>query len=87
MGWIGFAWLGAAIGWFGWRLHPSRRSGLTSALVIGVLTALATKLAGNATGLFDDGDTLEWAAVVFVTLAAVATTTQLGAAGTRRRAR
>jgi hypothetical protein len=87
MGWIGFAWLGAAIGLFGWRLHPSRRGGLTRALVTGLLTALATKLAGNATGLFEDGDTLEWAATVFVTFAAVATTTQFGAAGTSRRAR
>ncbi len=73
MGWFGTALLEAAIGFAGWRFHPSRGA-RRPGLVVGaaVLAALAVKLAGNASGAFSDGQSLEWLATVFAAIAVVA---------------
>jgi hypothetical protein len=73
MGWFGTAFLAAVIGFAGWRFHPSR--GLRPAwLVIGpaIVAALLVKLAGNASGAFSDGQSLEWLATVFAAIVVVA---------------
>jgi uncharacterized membrane protein YeaQ/YmgE (transglycosylase-associated protein family) len=76
MGWPGIVILGLVVGCAGWWLHPLRgtgRNGLALAAMAGVLGAALAKAAGRATGLFYDGELLEWPlctlfALVFVTV-------------------
>lgn len=84
MGWIGTLLLGAAIGWFGWWRHPSRAGRPAPAVLAGALVALAVKLAGNATGVFDDGEILEWLLSVLGALVAVIVAVSFGANRFRR---
>ena len=75
MGWPGVIVLGLAIGLAGWWLHPlrrSRRARLSLALVCGVVAAAAAKMAGDVSGLFHDGETLEWPVCTGLALIAVA---------------
>lgn len=63
MGWSGIVILGLVVGGAGWWLHPLRRAarhGLVLALVAGVLGAALANAAGGATGLFHDGELLQW---------------------------
>lgn len=78
MGWQGIVVLGLAIGCAGWFFHPLRRacgpagSGLALAVVAALAGAALAKAAGRATGLFYDGELLEWpvcTAVAFVFVA------------------
>jgi hypothetical protein len=83
MGWLGTALVGAAVGWFGWRWHPMRAGfQVWLALAASALAACAAKLAGNLSGLFYDGQTLEWLVSV---LAAIAAVLLLGRRATRSR--
>jgi hypothetical protein len=80
MGWPGIVVLGIAVGLLGWWLHPLRRASrarLWTAVLAGLAAACAAKLAGNVTGLFYDGDTLEWPACTAAALLAVAVTVGL----------
>ncbi|SDQ89116.1 hypothetical protein SAMN05443245_3156 [Paraburkholderia fungorum] len=80
MGWPGIVVLGVVIGLAGWWLHPLRRSSRAHwwlALLAGVLGAAVARMAGNVTGLFHDGDTLEWPVCAAVALFAVAVTVGL----------
>ena len=80
MGWPGVLVLGFAVGLAGWWLHPLRRSsraGLSIALIAGVLAAAAAKMLGNVSGLFHDGETLEWPVCTGFALLAVALTVGL----------
>ena len=80
MGWPGIVVLGLAIGLAGWWLHPLRRSSRARwwmALLAGVLGAVVARMAGNVTGLFHDGDTLEWPVCTAIALIAVAATVGL----------
>ncbi|TKC90868.1 hypothetical protein FAZ69_05690 [Trinickia terrae] len=80
MGWPGIVVLGAVVGFAGWWLHPLRRAGRVRpwlAVLIGLAAAAAAKMAGNATGLFHDGDTLEWPVCTAASLLAVAVTVGL----------
>lgn len=80
MGWPGIVLLGAVIGLAGWWLHPLRRASRARfwvALLAGVLGAVVARMAGNVTGLFHDGDTLEWPACTALALIAVAVTVGL----------
>ena len=80
MGWSGIVVLGLAIGLAGWWLHPLRRASRARwwvALLAGVLGASVARMAGNVTGLFHDGDTLEWPVCTAVALIAVAVTVGL----------
>lgn len=75
MNWFGIVFLGVAVGLLGWWLHPLRRSARCTiwlAVLVGVLAAAAAKMAGNVTGLFYDGETLEWPVCTGIALAAVA---------------
>ncbi len=75
MGWPGIVILGAAVGWLGWWLHPLRRVSRASAwamLLVGVVVAAAARMAGNLSGLFYDGGTLEWPVCTGAALVAVA---------------
>lgn len=77
MGWPGIVVLGFAVALAGWALHPlrrSRRAGLLIALIAGVAAAATAKMAGDVSGLFHDGETLQWPvctalALVFVAVA------------------
>jgi hypothetical protein len=74
MGWAGIVVLGLAVGYAGWFFHPSRRAlvrasgrasgrsggSLALAIVAAVAGAALAKAAGRATGLFYDGELLEW---------------------------
>ncbi|WP_322106935.1 hypothetical protein [Paraburkholderia sp. J41] len=63
MGWPGVIFLGLVVGCAGWWLHPSRRAargGFAPALAAGAIGAALAKAAGRATGLFHDGELLEW---------------------------
>jgi uncharacterized membrane protein YeaQ/YmgE (transglycosylase-associated protein family) len=63
MGWTGIVVLGIVVGVAGQWLHPMRkraRGGLLLAVVAGVLGAVLARVAGRATGLFYDGELLEW---------------------------
>ncbi|WP_322033608.1 hypothetical protein [Paraburkholderia sp. J76] len=63
MGWPGIALLGLVVGCAGWWLHPLRRAArpsLALAVVAGVLGATLANAAGSATGLFYDGELLQW---------------------------
>jgi hypothetical protein len=78
MGWFGTIFVGAVVGLSGWRLHRQRgRRGFQVwlAVVLAAAAAVAAKLAGNLTGIFYDGQTLEWLVSV---LAAIAAVTALG---------
>ena len=80
MGWPGIVLLGVAVGLAGWWFHPLRRASrarIWVALLMGVLGAVFASLAGNVTGLFHDGDTLEWLACTSVALISVAVTVGL----------
>jgi uncharacterized membrane protein YeaQ/YmgE (transglycosylase-associated protein family) len=80
MGWAGIVILGAVVGLVGGWLHPLRRAGrarILVALVAGVVGAVVAAMAGNVTGLFHDGDTLEWLACTSVALISVAVTVGL----------
>jgi hypothetical protein len=80
MGWPGIVVLGVAIGLAGWWLHPLRRASRARwwmALLVGVLGAAVARMAGNVTGLFHDGDTLEWPVCTAIALIAVAATVGL----------
>lgn len=75
MGWPGIVVLGAAVGLIGWWLHPLRRASrapMAAALLLGVAAACAAKMAGNVSGFFHDGDTLEWPVCMAAALAVVA---------------
>jgi hypothetical protein len=83
MGWIGTIFLGAVVGLSGWWLQrPRVRADLRLWLVVvsAAAAAVIAKLAGNLTGFFYDGQTLEWLATV---LAAIATVTVLGSVAAR----
>lgn len=77
MGWPGIIVLGIVVGVAGRWLHPMRshaRGGLVLAIVAGVIGAVLARFAGRITGLFHDGELLEWPvctalALVFVTAA------------------
>lgn len=78
MGWTGIVVLGVAIGFAGWLFHPQRRAAASSGrtLAFAIAAALAgaalAKAAGRTTGLFYDGELLEWpvcTAVAFVFVA------------------
>lgn len=79
MGWSGIVVLGLVVGCVGWWLHPLRRAarhGLALALVAGVLGAALAQAAGSATGLFYDGELLQWPlctalALIFVSVCLV----------------
>jgi hypothetical protein len=73
MGWLGIGWVGAVVGFVGWRLQPTHaaRRWWWSVLA-GALAAALAKMAGNVIGLYDDGDTLEWLIAVGIAMAAVA---------------
>ncbi|MGV2292059.1 hypothetical protein AAHK20_25335 [Trinickia sp. YCB016] len=77
MGSPGIVVLGAVVGWLGWWLHPLRRARPWIAVLIGVAAASAAKMAGSVTGLFYDGDTLEWPVCTAIALLAVAVTVGL----------
>ncbi|MFX1735065.1 hypothetical protein PXJ20_00370 [Paraburkholderia sp. A1RI_3L] len=85
MGWTGIVVLGAAVGLAGWWLHPRRnrsarsRRGMQMAIAIaaGVAGAAVAKMAGSVTGIFLDGDTLEWPVCTAAALLAVAVTAGL----------
>ena len=80
MGWPGIVLLGVAVGLAGWWFHPLRRASrarIWVALLMGVLGSVFASLAGNVTGLFHDGDTLEWPVCTAVALIAVAVTVGL----------
>lgn len=80
MGWSGILVLGVVIGLAGWRLHPLRatsRARWWAVLLAGVLGASVARMAGNVTGLFHDGDMLEWPVCTAVALIAVAATVGL----------
>ncbi|RKT25184.1 hypothetical protein B0G69_0888 [Paraburkholderia sp. RAU2J] len=77
MGWPGIIVLGVAIGLAGWSLHPLRRASRARwwvALLAGVLGASVARMGGNVTGLFHDGDTLEWPVCTAIAVIAVAAT-------------
>ncbi|APA86488.1 hypothetical protein BJG93_14620 [Paraburkholderia sprentiae WSM5005] len=80
MGWPGILVLGAVIGLTGFWLHPQRRASRARcwpALLAGVVGACVARMAGNVTGLFHDGDMLEWPICTAVALVAVAVTVRL----------
>ncbi|CBW74683.1 unnamed protein product [Mycetohabitans rhizoxinica HKI 454] len=52
--------------------------GGTARAYLGALAAGAVKLAGNASGLFEDGEVLEWSLCVLGAMTAVAVTVSLG---------
>lgn len=76
MGWPGIVVLGIVVGLAGWRFHPLHRrvrGGLILAVVAGVAGAALARAAGRVTGLFYDGELLEWpicTAAAFVLVAA-----------------
>lgn len=82
MSWPGVIVLGLAIGLAGWGLHPLRRASrarLSIALIAGIVAAAAAKMAGDVSGLFHDGETLEWPVCTGLALIAVALAVGLSA--------
>ena len=74
--------LGKAVGLFGTLLHPMRRAGRPAwwvAVLVGIAGAGAARIAGNLSGLFYDGETLEWPVCTGVAFLAVAVTVALAA--------
>jgi hypothetical protein len=85
MGWLGTALLAAVVGFAGWRFHPNASSlgrprGVLT-VAIAVVAALIVKLAGNASGAFVDGQTLEWLATVVAAIVVVALMGRRGGRG------
>ncbi len=75
MGWPGIVVLGLAVALAGWWLHPLRRTArgaLLIALIAGVAAAATAKMAGDVSGLFHDGQTLQWPVCTGLALVAVA---------------
>ena len=75
MGWTGIVILGAAVGFFGWWLHPLRRGarrGFLRAVIAGLAGAVFANAAGRLTGVFFDGELLQWPVCTAVALAASA---------------
>ncbi|KVM78589.1 hypothetical protein [Burkholderia stagnalis] len=82
MNWFGIVVLGTAVGLLGRSLHPLRRAGRPAwwvAVLVGIAGAAAAKMAGNLSGLFYDGETLEWPVCTGVAFLAVAVTVALAA--------
>ncbi|AKM42259.1 membrane protein [Burkholderia contaminans FFH2055] len=82
MNWFGILVLGAAVGLFGRWLHPMRRTGRPAwwiAVLAGIVGAGAARMAGNLSGLFYDGETLEWPVCTGVAFLVVAVTVTLSA--------
>ncbi|KVT64630.1 hypothetical protein WK56_32540 [Burkholderia ubonensis] len=82
MNWFGIIVLGTAVGLFGRGLHPLRRTGRPAwwgVALVGIAGAAAAKMAGNLSGLFYDGETLEWPVCTGVAFVAVALTVALAA--------
>ncbi|WP_179403140.1 hypothetical protein [Burkholderia guangdongensis] len=82
MNWFGIVVLGATVGWLGGWLHPMRRAGRPAwwvAVLAGIAGAAVARMAGNLSGLFYDGGTLEWPVCTGIALAAVAATVALAA--------
>jgi hypothetical protein len=80
MGWPGIVVLGVVVGLAGWWLHPLRRSSRARwwiAVLAGLLGAAFARMAGNVTGLFHDGDMLEWPVSTTISIIAVAVTVGL----------
>ncbi|MFX1673405.1 hypothetical protein PWR63_14235 [Paraburkholderia sp. A2WS-5] len=78
MGWAGIVVLSLVVGFAGWFLHPLRRvsgpsgSGLALAVAAALAGAALAKAAGRATGLFYDGELLEWPVCTAVAVVLVA---------------
>ena len=75
MGWPGTFVLGFAVALAGWWLHPlrrARRSGLLIAVIAGIAAAACAKMAGDVSGFFHDGETLQWPVCTGLALVAVA---------------
>ncbi|WP_296225462.1 GlsB/YeaQ/YmgE family stress response membrane protein [Ralstonia sp. UBA689] len=65
MGWIGPLWIGLAVGFVARWLHPgSKRLGWATALLAGVIGALAGYYGGQFAHLYADGQILAWTAAV-----------------------
>jgi uncharacterized membrane protein YeaQ/YmgE (transglycosylase-associated protein family) len=82
MGWSGIVVLGVVVGVAGRWLHPMRtraRDGFALAIVAGVAGAVLARLAGRVTGLFHDGELLEWPACTALALTFVAAAVALRA--------
>lgn len=82
MGWPGIVVLGIVVGVAGRWLHPMRsraRGGLMLAIAAGVLGAVLARLAGRVTGLFYDGELLEWPVCTALALVFVAAAVALRA--------
>lgn len=82
MGWPGIVVLGIVVGVAGRWLHPMRsgaRGGLMLAIAAGVLGAVLARLAGRVTGLFHDGELLEWPVCTALALVFVAAAVALRA--------
>jgi hypothetical protein len=88
MGWPGIVFLGFVVALAGWWLHPLRRANpkrigrVWVAGLAGILAAIVAKMLGNLTGVFHDGDSLEWLACALFALVAV--TVSVGLAMRRR---
>jgi hypothetical protein len=75
MGWPGTFFLALAVALAGWWLHPlrrARRAGLLVAAVAAIAGAACAKMAGDVSGLFHDGETLQWPVCTGLALVAVA---------------
>ncbi len=82
MNWLGIIVLGTAVGLFGSWLHPMRRAGRPAwwvAVLAGIAGAAVARMAGHLSGLFYDGETLEWPVCTGVAFLAVAATVALAA--------
>ncbi|RQR55704.1 hypothetical protein DIE19_24040 [Burkholderia sp. Bp9126] len=83
MNWFGIVVLGTAVGLLGRGLHPLRRAAGRPAwwvaVLVGIAGAAAAKMAGNLSGLFYDGETLEWPVCTGVAFLVVAVTVALAA--------
>jgi uncharacterized membrane protein YeaQ/YmgE (transglycosylase-associated protein family) len=80
MSWLGIVVLGIVVGVAGRWLHPMRtRGGFALAIVAGVAGTVLARLAGRVTGLFHDGELLEWPACTALALAFVAAAVALRA--------
>lgn len=70
MGFLAFLWIGGAVAWSAYRFYPIKPrkklpfSALISLILAGFLGALSTSYGGQALGLFQSGQLLEWFAVI-----------------------